>query len=206
MLSSGGPLAAANTYRFSSKEIMVNSGLYYYGFRFYGPTLQRWVNRDPIQERSSVNLYSYVDNGPTISADSWGLSMRPAFPRNCMELDNLQTIKDGLDKLYRDFKKYRNGCEGYGKSLAGMCNGAKRMLNLLQRCLGPWGPQQARLFKLAKDAVDEFCDGPPRKEADDLDRQRRWKQLLCGTDPNVHVLPSPHGGEVPIYLPGFEPI
>jgi len=37
-------MATANVYRFSSKEVHPNSGLYYYGFRFYDPTLQRWLN------------------------------------------------------------------------------------------------------------------------------------------------------------------
>jgi RHS repeat-associated protein len=43
-----GPLAAANLYRFSSKEFHVNSGLVYYLYRFYEPNLQRWPNRDPL--------------------------------------------------------------------------------------------------------------------------------------------------------------
>src|SRR5881296_285105 len=34
MISSSGSLAAGNVYRFSSKEIHVNSGLYYYGYRW----------------------------------------------------------------------------------------------------------------------------------------------------------------------------
>jgi RHS repeat-associated protein len=42
--STGGP-QDANVYRFSSKEILVNSGLYYYGYRLYDPTLQRWAKR-----------------------------------------------------------------------------------------------------------------------------------------------------------------
>jgi hypothetical protein len=37
LLYSSGSLAGANLYRFSSKEIHVNSGLYYYGYRFYDP-------------------------------------------------------------------------------------------------------------------------------------------------------------------------
>jgi RHS repeat-associated protein len=44
-LSKSGPLADANTYRFSSKELHPNSGFYYYGYRFYDPNLQRWLNR-----------------------------------------------------------------------------------------------------------------------------------------------------------------
>ncbi len=49
-ISSSGSLSAANVYRFSSKEIHVNSGMYYYLYRFYDPNLQRWINRDPIGE------------------------------------------------------------------------------------------------------------------------------------------------------------
>jgi len=47
-ISSSGTLASANLYRFSSKENQGNSGLYYYGYRFYDPNLQRWPNRDPL--------------------------------------------------------------------------------------------------------------------------------------------------------------
>jgi RHS repeat-associated protein len=49
-LAQSGALANANTYRFSSKELHAGSGLYYYGYRFYDPSLQRWINRDPIGE------------------------------------------------------------------------------------------------------------------------------------------------------------
>jgi len=41
-LSSSGAYANINVYRFSSKEYHANSGLYYYGFRWYSPSLQRW--------------------------------------------------------------------------------------------------------------------------------------------------------------------
>src|SRR6266567_2606906 len=49
-ISSSGGLSAANVYRFSSKEIHVSSGMYYYLYRFYDPNLQRWINRDPLGE------------------------------------------------------------------------------------------------------------------------------------------------------------
>src|SRR5208282_3848187 len=50
-LSSSGPLASANTHRFSSKEYMAGPGLYYYLYRFYDPSLERWLNRDPIGDQ-----------------------------------------------------------------------------------------------------------------------------------------------------------
>jgi RHS repeat-associated protein len=46
-VTSSGTLASVNTYRFSSKEFNATTGLYYYGYRFYDPNLQRWLNRDP---------------------------------------------------------------------------------------------------------------------------------------------------------------
>ncbi|MBE0543132.1 MAG: hypothetical protein IH623_17440 [Verrucomicrobia bacterium] len=48
LLGMAGPLAEANVYRFSNKEWHANAGQYYYGFRFYEPNLQRWLNPDPI--------------------------------------------------------------------------------------------------------------------------------------------------------------
>src|SRR5690606_27643677 len=50
MVASSGSLASANVFCFSSKEIHANSAMYYYGYRWYMPGLQRWLNRDPLQE------------------------------------------------------------------------------------------------------------------------------------------------------------
>jgi RHS repeat-associated protein len=72
-ISSSGGLASANVYRFSSKELHVNSGLYYYGYRWYHPNLQRWLNKDPIGERGGMNLYGYADNSPIVFTDASGL-------------------------------------------------------------------------------------------------------------------------------------
>jgi len=71
-ISYSGSLALANVYRFSSKELHVNSGLYYYGRRFYDPNLQRWLNRDPILERGGINLYRFVNNAPSGLIDTDG--------------------------------------------------------------------------------------------------------------------------------------
>jgi RHS repeat-associated protein len=72
LLSSSGSMASANLYRFSSKEFHVNSAMYYYGFRFYDPNLQRWLNRDPIGERGGINLYGSVRNNPLLYIDPNG--------------------------------------------------------------------------------------------------------------------------------------
>ncbi len=73
LLGLSGPMAEANPYRFSSKEWHANSGLYYYGYRFYEPSLQRWVNRDPIAHFGGHNLYLFVFNAPAAFVDPHGL-------------------------------------------------------------------------------------------------------------------------------------
>jgi RHS repeat-associated protein len=93
-ISSGGTLASANVYRFSSKEIHGNSGMYYYGYRFYDPNNQRWINQDPLQETGGINLYDFVANDPNGIIDSWGLA-----PMSCGDVGDLiaQNNQSGLD-------------------------------------------------------------------------------------------------------------
>ena len=74
--SSSGGLASANVYRFSSKEQHANSSMYYYGYRFYDPPTQRWLNRDPIGENGGFNLYALVNNNPIIRYDPDGRKAR----------------------------------------------------------------------------------------------------------------------------------
>jgi RHS repeat-associated protein len=75
IVGQSGPLAEANIYRFSSKEFHQKSGLYYYGFRWYDPNLQRWINRDPIGEAGGVNLYQFARNNPLSFVDRDGLDV-----------------------------------------------------------------------------------------------------------------------------------
>ena len=72
LISSGGPMAELNLYRFSSKEVHPSSGLVYFGRRFYDPNLQRWLNHDPIGVKGGMNLYSYAGNNTITGYDSLG--------------------------------------------------------------------------------------------------------------------------------------
>ena len=71
-LTTIGTIAATNHYRFSSKLIHAPSTLYYYGYRFYNPNLQRWLNADPIGEAGGMNLYRFALNAPVQVVDREG--------------------------------------------------------------------------------------------------------------------------------------
>lgn len=42
---------------------------------YYGPSIGRFINRDPIEERGGNNLYAYVRNQPTNAVDYLGMDM-----------------------------------------------------------------------------------------------------------------------------------
>jgi RHS repeat-associated protein len=76
-LLSTGTVAAEMPFRFSTKYQDTETGLIYYGYRFYEPSTGRWLNRDPIEEEGGLNLYVYVGNNPNSFIDPLGLSGEP---------------------------------------------------------------------------------------------------------------------------------
>ncbi|MHC8375618.1 RHS repeat-associated core domain-containing protein [Pseudomonas sp. MDT1-16] len=59
------------TVRYSGKERDA-TGLYYYGFRYYIPWLQRWLNPDPAGAVDGLNLYWMTRNNPVSLVDDNG--------------------------------------------------------------------------------------------------------------------------------------
>jgi RHS repeat-associated protein len=59
--------------RFSTKYEDFETGLNYYGYRYYGPQLGRWPSRDPIEEGGGLNLYGFVGNNGLNRIDLLGL-------------------------------------------------------------------------------------------------------------------------------------
>jgi RHS repeat-associated protein len=76
MLKSYGTMKDANPFRFSTKYYDVETDLYYYGYRYYSPSLGRWISRDPSEEKGGNNLYGFVGNDPLNQFDFLGLWKR----------------------------------------------------------------------------------------------------------------------------------
>jgi RHS repeat-associated protein len=68
-----GPMAKVNPIRFSTKYTDAESGLLYYGYRYYNPSTGRWLSRDPLGEDGGRNLYGFVRNNPLNRVDFLGL-------------------------------------------------------------------------------------------------------------------------------------
>ena len=58
---------------FSTKYLDREVDLVGYQYRFLRPSLGRWLNRDPIEERGGENLYAMCNNNPVLCLDIHGL-------------------------------------------------------------------------------------------------------------------------------------
>jgi RHS repeat-associated protein len=102
-------IAEVLTYRFSTKPIAFESGLYYYGYRYYDPVTGRWPSRDPIGEMGGINLYGFVGNNGVNRIDDLGL----ADCSKCNEgLEQAQQVyADEIKKLGDKGCKVRFACK-----------------------------------------------------------------------------------------------
>jgi RHS repeat-associated protein len=64
-------------FRFTNKERDDETGLYYFGVRYYAAWLGRWTSSDPGDFIDGLNLYRYVRNSPVNLTDPDGMSPDP---------------------------------------------------------------------------------------------------------------------------------
>ena len=79
-VSQSGALADDFNHRFSTKYYDTETGLYYYGLRYYSPVLRRWISEAPIGEAGGVNLYAMCGNSCVFRYDHLGLSFGTIGP------------------------------------------------------------------------------------------------------------------------------
>jgi RHS repeat-associated protein len=100
IINQTGTYADANTFSFSTKYFDVETGLYYYGYRYLDPQTGRWLNRDPIEEAGGLNLYGFVDNNGVNFIDLYGLSLwcsiKKYYKRVTGAIEESTTIEGGM--------------------------------------------------------------------------------------------------------------
>jgi RHS repeat-associated protein len=109
VLRSSGAYGKQNPFRFSGKYFDTETGLSYYGFRYYSASLGRFVNRDPLEERGGWNLYWGLKFGASnpfvgtsgVDGTSWSSSWEQAQDRqltNASLPHSTQTVSFGGGK------------------------------------------------------------------------------------------------------------
>lgn len=76
-----------NPYRYASKHYDEETGLIYFGKRYYDPSRKRWITPDPAGPIDGANLYAFVRNNPFRYHDYFGLfaSFREVNLRSTMQ-------------------------------------------------------------------------------------------------------------------------
>jgi RHS repeat-associated protein len=97
-LVADGSAAGALPFRFSTKYTDDETGLLYYGYRYYQPSNSRWLSRDPLEEPGGANLYGMAGNAPTNTVDFLGLwtSMPFGGQHDTLTRNSLQTAFAGM--------------------------------------------------------------------------------------------------------------
>jgi RHS repeat-associated protein len=72
VVSQTGSEASNNFFRFSTKYQDEETGLDYYGYRYYDAGTGRWISKDPIGEKGGRNLYGFVGNDGIGKVDPLG--------------------------------------------------------------------------------------------------------------------------------------
>ena len=73
LIHATGPAAQANPWRYATKYLDEETGLYYFGRRYLDPVTGQWMSRELLGEDESLNLYSYCHNDPVNRVDVLGL-------------------------------------------------------------------------------------------------------------------------------------
>jgi RHS repeat-associated protein len=99
IVEQSGDDAEDNPWRFSSKYWDDDTGLGYWGYRWYSVEVARWCSRDPAAEDAGLNAYAFVSNNAVDNKDWLGL-----IDLNSQEaqvvLDALQEAEDAVSGTF----------------------------------------------------------------------------------------------------------
>lgn len=106
-----GLFARQNPFRFSTKFSDDESGLIYYGYRYYNPISGRWISRDSSGEVNGLHLYGFCRNSAIQSFDydgdsvqdivQWFLPISKAISDYIEDPGNPVSIFDGIDQVQK---------------------------------------------------------------------------------------------------------
>ena len=85
-------------YKFNGKELDEETGLYYYGARYYSPRESIWLSADPLAEKyPNVSPYVYCLNNPTVLIDPDGMAPEPPKLNGIKNIQNVLAGRNWVD-------------------------------------------------------------------------------------------------------------
>ena len=116
-----------NSWKFTGKELDEETGLYYYGARFYEPSWSLWMSVDPLSEEyPNTTPYAYVANNPVNAIDLDGRKiifingkLGGGSPAGGRAYWNNSFIQGAKDYLYDDKTYFVNTDYSYFSSASG---------------------------------------------------------------------------------------
>ncbi len=152
-------------FRFSSKYLDEETGLYYYGYRYLSPVLGRWVNRDPIGETGGLSLYCYLENGTINVFDFLGMF---GFS-DCNDLVAAVKSSDFL-RQFEDYVRVTKSIWPWKKDKEKQC-----LVDIVcnECCTNSDGTPSDRLGAYDhKSGIIEICSGNIAKDGNPLDKAK----------------------------------
>lgn len=80
--------ALGNPWRYAEKPIDEETGLINFSFRYYDPSISRWISKDPAGFIDGPNLYAYCHNNPLRCCDLFGLESQANEEQFYGEVEN----------------------------------------------------------------------------------------------------------------------
>ncbi len=92
-------------YRFTGKEVDEETGLYYFGARYYDPRISLWYGVDPMAEKHpNYNPFAYTANNPVRFIDPDGRDWYE--DENCNRRFDEKLTKDNQKDFLKDGQRY----------------------------------------------------------------------------------------------------
>ena len=102
-------------YLFNAKELDEETGMYYYGARYYEPRLSLWMSTDPLEEKyPNISSYIYCANNPINAIDLHGDSISIAYKTGFLGFGGTKKLLYEKGKLHNsDGSPYLGKVKGY---------------------------------------------------------------------------------------------
>lgn len=119
-----------NPWRFSSKRCDEETGLLYFGGRYYDPIMGKWITPDPLGFQDGPNLYAYVHNKPLTAIDLYGHFAISQTIKNAADI-GIVFLKNFLEFTVSQTKKSISGVASILDQISLDLTGRGRFYNIL---------------------------------------------------------------------------